>query len=76
MSDRSMKVAASAFLAIVLGLAEEEAIGFAEGAIAQEQTSALEQSIEEGKRLLKEGSAKSLRQAIVKFEKAIDLSIN
>ena len=43
MSNRSMKVTSSA-LAIVLGLAGVGAIGFEEGAIAQEQTSEIDRA--------------------------------
>ncbi len=73
MSDRSVKVAASA-LAIVLSLMGIEAIGFPEVAIAQQQTSEIDRAIDEGFRLFKEGSAESLRKAIGQFEKALELA--
>jgi hypothetical protein len=70
---RSTKFAAST-LAIVLGLAGVNAIGFPEVAIAQQQTSELDRAIAEGYRLFKEGSAESLRKAIGQFEKALELA--
>ncbi len=42
--------------------------------IAQQQTSELDRAIAEGTRLLKEGSAESLRKAIGQFEKALELA--
>jgi hypothetical protein len=49
-------------------------IAFPAGAIAQAQTSELDQAIAEGYRLFQEGSAESLRKAIGQFEKALELA--
>jgi len=49
-------------------------IAFPAGAIAQEQTSELDRAIAEGIRLFQEGSAESLRKAIVQLEKALELA--
>ena len=73
MSDRSMKVAASA-LAIVLGLTGVEAIGFSEGAIAQEQISEIDRAMEAAMRLGLEGSKDSFTAAIAQFEIVARLS--
>jgi CHAT domain-containing protein/tetratricopeptide (TPR) repeat protein len=73
MSDRSMKVAASA-LAIALGFSGVGAIGFSEGAIAQEQTSEINRAIREGESLFQKGNKESLISAIEKFELGLKLS--
>jgi CHAT domain-containing protein len=74
MSDRSMKVAASA-LAIVLRFSGVGAIVFSEGAIAQDQnTSEIDRAIDEGRQLFKEGGAESLRKAIPIFTRALKLA--
>jgi hypothetical protein len=52
-------------LAIVLGLAGVNAIGFPEVAIAQENTSEIDRAIFKGLKLRKEGSRESLRKAII-----------
>ena len=61
-------------LAIALGLAGVRTIGFPEMAVAQQQTSEIDTAISEGLRLLKEGSAESLKKAIGYFEKALRLT--
>jgi hypothetical protein len=40
----------------------------------QQQTSEIDRAINKGTRLFKEGSAESLRKAIVQFEKALELA--
>ena len=63
-------------LAIVLGVAGPfvSAIGFPEVAIAQEQTDEIDRTIEEGWQLFNEGSAPSLRRAIIQLEVSLKLS--
>jgi hypothetical protein len=63
-------------LAIVLGVGSPMvgAIGFPEGAIAQQNTSEIDRAIGEGIRLFKEGRVESLRKAIGQFEKALELA--
>jgi tetratricopeptide (TPR) repeat protein len=62
-------------LAIALLGAAVPVLGLAEGAIAQAQPSdQLQKSIDEGTRLLREGSKASLTAAISQFEQALKLS--
>ena len=63
-------------LAIGLGFATPmvSAIGFSEGATAQEQASEIDRVIGEGLKLSREGSLESLRKAIIQFDKALQFS--
>jgi hypothetical protein len=64
-------------LAIALGLGSPivSAVVMPEGAIAQQaNTSEIDRAIAEGNRLLDEGNAESLRQAIAQFEIALKLA--
>ncbi len=62
-------------LAVALLGAAVPVLGLAEGAIAQASASGqLQKSIDEGRRLYREGSRASLTQAIQQFEQALELS--